>query len=881
MDRTIRSLIIALFAPLVGHAQLVVTNTQTPAWLVQNILLGQGVSVSNITFNGVPATMVTEQAGEFDGTSTVLGIGQGMMLATGDVMNAIGPNNIGSSTLGGGNFGQTDPDLEVLANPQVVNDAAVLEFDFIPTGDSLKFDFVFASDEYLEFVNGVNDIFGFFLSGPGIAGPFSNGADNIALIPGTTDPVTINTVNDVVNPTYYTINGTGVNFPYNSNPIYPQYDGFTVVITAQALVQCGQTYHIKIAIGDASDTSWDSAVFLKAGSFTSTGQVIPNLAAGVNVVNDTIMLEGCGLVELDFKRMGDTATTDTVDLVIGGTATPGVDYSPALPTQIIYQPGDTTFTVFLNIPLDADGIETIDINITQNIFCAGTQVQTNYTFYIDTPAPLGVVTTDVNGACGLSYVLTPTVSGGTGNYSFDWSNGATTPSITVSPGVTTTYYVTISDTCSVVPTSDSVVVTMPVYQPVQITMSPDTAIDCLGNANIAVTSASGGNGVYQYAWTLAGVGAGNTATINVDAAAPPVYYVAVVTDGCGFTATDSVLVSTAPLPNIIITAQSITVVCPGDTATLTLDNVTGGNGVYTYQWTNSLGQTLSSTDEVTVPVPASAAYTITVEDQCGYSGDTTLFTLLPIYDPFELVLTADTVICFGESVELFADVSGGSGIYTIVWPDLGFSDPQFMVTPLVETTYTVNIIDECGAVISDAVTVTPEPVLVDIVVTNQGQDDWYLQAATFPICSFHQWDMGDGTRYRTPDVVHSYLDLEEYWVHLDVRTIHGCLGQDSVLIRPPAHIYFPNAFTPDGDGVNETFGWAGHYIEQFEMQVFDRWGDLIFTSTDVFRPWDGKVNGSGDAQTGVYVFKYKVAGHLFPSAEGFGHVTLLRGSTDD
>jgi hypothetical protein len=271
MDRTIRSLIIALFAPLVGHAQLVVTNTQTPAWLVQNILLGQGVSVSNITFNGVPATMVTEQAGEFDGTSTVLGIGQGMMLATGDVMNAIGPNNIGSSTLGGGNFGQTDPDLEVLANPQVVNDAAVLEFDFIPTGDSLKFDFVFASDEYLEFVNGVNDIFGFFLSGPGIAGPFSNGADNIALIPGTTDPVTINTVNDVVNPTYYTINGTGVNFPYNSNPIYPQYDGFTVVITAQALVQCGQTYHIKIAIGDASDTSWDSAVFLKAGSFTSTG----------------------------------------------------------------------------------------------------------------------------------------------------------------------------------------------------------------------------------------------------------------------------------------------------------------------------------------------------------------------------------------------------------------------------------------------------------------------------------------------------------------------------------------------------------------------------------------------------------------------------------
>jgi gliding motility-associated-like protein len=169
---------------------------------------------------------------------------------------------------------------------------------------------------------------------------------------------------------------------------------------------------------------------------------------------------------------------------------------------------------------------------------------------------------------------------------------------------------------------------------------------------------------------------------------------------------------------------------------------------------------------------------------------------------------------------------------------------------------------------------------VDIEVTNQGQDDWYLQAATYPICNFHQWDMGDGTRYRTPDVVHSYLDLEEHWVTLEVRTIHGCTGIDSVLLRPPAHIYFPNAFTPDGDGVNDTWGAVGHYIEEFRVELFNRWGELIFTSTDMDIPWDGKANGSGDAQTGVYVYKYRAAGHLFPAIEGFGHVTLLRGSQE-
>ena len=134
------------------NAQIVLSNAQTPAALVQSVLLGPGVTVSNITFNGVPANTITEQVGSFNGVNTTLGMAQGLILATGDVMNAAGPNNSGSSSMGGGNFGQGDPDLAVLSSPQTVNDAAVLEFDFVPNGDSLKFDFVFGSDEYLEFV---------------------------------------------------------------------------------------------------------------------------------------------------------------------------------------------------------------------------------------------------------------------------------------------------------------------------------------------------------------------------------------------------------------------------------------------------------------------------------------------------------------------------------------------------------------------------------------------------------------------------------------------------------------------------------------------------------------------------------------------------------
>jgi gliding motility-associated-like protein len=171
-------------------------------------------------------------------------------------------------------------------------------------------------------------------------------------------------------------------------------------------------------------------------------------------------------------------------------------------------------------------------------------------------------------------------------------------------------------------------------------------------------------------------------------------------------------------------------------------------------------------------------------------------------------------------------------------------------------------------------------VYIDITVTNQGQDDWYLQAATVPVGRTYVWDMGDGTHYRGDEVAHSYMDLEEHWAQLRITTHNGCTALDSTLLKPPAHIYFPNAFTPDGDGVNETFGPVGHDISEFEMMVFDRWGELVYSTEKLHEPWDGSVNGAGRAMTGVYVYKYRVAGHYFPAVEGYGHVTLLNGTQD-
>ncbi|MFM7729719.1 MAG: choice-of-anchor L domain-containing protein, partial [Flavobacteriales bacterium] len=150
--------------------QFIVNNAVNANAGVQNVLLGGGVTASNITFQGDNA-----QIGSFScGGACGLGIANGLIIGTGSVDGADGPNNSGSWALGppDGSDGVGDVDLENLSGMNL-NNTAILEFDFIPTGDSLSFNYVFSSEEYPEFVNSINDAFGFFLSGPGIAGPYT------------------------------------------------------------------------------------------------------------------------------------------------------------------------------------------------------------------------------------------------------------------------------------------------------------------------------------------------------------------------------------------------------------------------------------------------------------------------------------------------------------------------------------------------------------------------------------------------------------------------------------------------------------------------------------------------------------------------------------
>jgi outer membrane protein OmpA-like peptidoglycan-associated protein len=254
--------------------------------MVNNIFLTKSISAMNIRFSGAENSIgvFRKGKGKFD-------ISKGLILSTGRVSAAVGPNDRGDeSTIF---MTPGDPDLAKIAHGRTY-DASVLEFDFIPVSDSISFRYIFASEEYPEYVGShFNDVFAFFLSGPGI-----EGQKNLAVLPEWETPVTVNSINQRKNSAYFTDNNFynnkkgDIKLWYRNRKYLDmrnrsvQYDGYTHTLIAKAGVVPYHTYHIKIAIADVEDHAFDSGVFLEANSFQSfkkdepvANRVIPQMMA--------------------------------------------------------------------------------------------------------------------------------------------------------------------------------------------------------------------------------------------------------------------------------------------------------------------------------------------------------------------------------------------------------------------------------------------------------------------------------------------------------------------------------------------------------------------------------------------------------------------------
>ncbi len=330
--------LISIFAYGEVFSQLSVTGGLTPQELAE-ILAGPDITVSNVTLTGNGVA-----SGSFEGTSTNLGVNSGVILCTGNIDDAIGPND---QTNSGSQLGEPGTaQMDALSGADS-HDAITLEFDFEVQSEMIQFNYVFASEEYPEYAppnsSAYNDVFAFYISGPGITGE-----ENIALIPGTSDPVAINNINAITNNQYYIDNTGGTSI---------ELDAFTTILTAkkEGLTPC-QTYTLKLVIADAGDEKYNSAVFLQENSLIQG--VVNVLTQTVNA--DNIALEGCVNASFSFSLDQPLNYDAQIDYQIAGSATNGIDYE-FIDNSVTIPEGQTEATIYIESIQDgiAEGQETI------------------------------------------------------------------------------------------------------------------------------------------------------------------------------------------------------------------------------------------------------------------------------------------------------------------------------------------------------------------------------------------------------------------------------------------------------------------------------------------------------------------------------------------
>lgn len=616
-----------LFA-VCSYGQLVTSTAQTPNGLVQNVLLGQGVTVSNIQYSGTSTSI-----GSFTAAGTNLGIASGIVMTTGTVLNngngPQGPNNASGSGIDNGTGGS--PALSNLIGGTATHNAAILQFDFVPYSDTVRFKYVFGSEEYPEYVGSTfNDVFAFFISGPGIAG----GQQNIAKLQNG-QPVTINNVNSGSNSAFYVSNGDGSQSPYNSSTNYIQYDGFTKVLEAVSKVQCGETYHLIIAVADAGDGILDSGIFLEANSLNSKVPVEVEYAlSALSTAQPNIMAEGCVTATITLTRNGNTSSSLTVPVNVSGTAIEGTDYTN-IPNTVTFPPGQNQITFTFDALADAltEGIETVILDFPITDPCGNVNPLT-INLGIDDIQPVVVTVESSDVLCpGDPLEMIANVTGGAGPYVYQWSTSETTPSIFVSPTSTATYTVSVTDNCLNQTVVASATVTVPVYTPLVLNETPDITTICPYIDTILEANASGGAGGYTYVWTATEPATLGNDSIQEVVPSTTTGYTVEVTDQCGETAI-GYIVYTITSPPLILTMSPDVEVCPGDSAFISV-SATGGWGQYYYVWKESAETTPSIW---VTPDDSPTIYEVSVQDDCHtftVEGYTTVIIVAPIAD-FEI-----------------------------------------------------------------------------------------------------------------------------------------------------------------------------------------------------------------------------------------------------
>jgi gliding motility-associated-like protein len=804
-----------------------------------------------------------------------------------------------------------DADLEAIVLDDT-NDACVLEFDFVPLGDSIKFNYVFSSEEYTDFAcTEFNDAFAFFIRGPGITG-----LKNIALIPGTNFPVTINNINEdacAIFPQYFINNETNKFFTHN---------GHIKVFTAKERVQPCQSYHLKLVIADVSDDDLDSGVFLEAGSLSSNAISIIN-STQVDPQNNFYLVEGCSAGSFKIKRPNVETSPLDVSLSYAGTAINGVDMQ-LLPTLVTI-PANQSEVIVNVIPIIdnmPEGIELIKIYALAGGGCSANTPTDSTVIQIRDYDTLGIVP-DTAFICKNNSIQLTAYNGYT---SYQWDANPTLSSLTIRNPIATpvneftTYYCTstfgtcngrdsafvqwkkldlVSKTeinCKDASTGEIQVDGGPEWSmPVEYSLNngawqagnifsnlpvgiykvkirdatgcmdsldipitqlyPDLLISnilkipasCSGNADGSVTiNLAGGKSPYLYSLDGINFQTGNVFNLTQG------NYTITVKDDNNCTTFQNVFI---PLDNIVtLDAGTDKTICEGKS--IQLNTLSNANS-FLWSPASTLDNSLLQSP-VANPVTSTKYYVTATTGICNRFDSVIVFL-----NPAPIANAGpDSSICFGKNIQL-----NGSGGVSYFWSPSASLNNNRIPNPTTinlpgTITYSLHVVDAngCNSLKKDEVVIS----VTRQAIVDAGRDTvlaigqaLQLNASDINGVGFNQYEWLPYYGLNNPLIATPITILDKDITYtITARTPLGCLASDKIKIQvyKGPDIYVPNAFTPNRDAKNDILKAIPVGIKNFNyFRIYDRWGSLVFSTTNPAIGWDGRINGT-EQYTATYVW---------------------------
>lgn len=674
-------------------------------------------SISNVTVN-----CDGDAHGSFTGgDNTGIFMPNGVVLTTGSAEYAFMANDAdGDPTVNNNN--NSDADLATLAstfsnNQPTLTNACILEMDVLAAGSEMSLEYIFGSDDYVGNLNSNanRDVFGIWISGPGIVGaPEYNGQELISVLPGTATPIHYFNVNPQVNFEYYRKNEETI--------LGPRYDGLTTdfnsinkkTLTASSSVTQCSTYHVKIGIADASQAA-DSGVF-----FGEIDNGFPNTVL-TGIGSFDYYVEGCiAPEELNLNLSNPLGEDLTLDVQIAGSATAGVDYNLTIPNQVTFPAGQTNLNFPITITDDGmmEGTETIELSFVYDFGCGSFDFATVVLEIKDEPEFSAANGMDTLFVCSGSTVQL--TADGALTYSWSPAGNVSNPNIAnpiATPTISETY--TVTGTLGGCNLTDDVFIE--IIDPTIDLIANSPSDICVGeNVSLSANNNVGNSGL---TWSpITGLDDPTSATPNASPTFTTTYTATVSIAGCSVS--DQITVNVDPFQFPVLTTTD-TVLCLGDSLLLA-----GGTPGSTANYTWTPGGELSNpniSNPIAFPT-TNTTFTLVAESQNGYCTETASVTIEVV--PANLEITGGNFyeLCLGETVDLTAVTSTNGAGFT--WsPDSSLtSGTDLMVTasPELTTNYVAQLVVG-GCTLEEIVTVKVDSIPNDTSIGLVPQKDKYCK----------------------------------------------------------------------------------------------------------------------------------------------------------